>query len=256
MNRAQPDSIVIVFPTPWEADESQLLADVHDEFWIEELTVQLEPGEGDVRFVGTGKLADGFAFDIVVEDPIPELETLASNTLEPYAASELAMLQQHVTTWRVTLANGSTEVSNNAQRAAKLMSTFIQAGASGAFLPALVRLHSPGTVKQLSMDIERIENLASLTIAAWHADEWMMTRGLTAFGLPELETPIDSGFNAAYFRLMDLCAGMLQQAAPFPDGSNIEMGPKMYRLTDGKNGPEDEQVPHSGHYGVQSLIPI
>lgn len=256
MKRAQPDAIVLVFPTPWEGDESDLLSDVHDEFWVEDLTVELVANDDEpFRFSGRIVFDDGFEAGVVVEDAIPELETLSSNTLEPYAASELAMLQQHVTTWRVTLPKGGAEGRNNALRAAKLMSTFVQSGASGAFLPALVRLHSPGTVKQLSMDLDRIENLVSLVVSAWHADEWMVTRGLTAFALPELETPIDSGFNGAYFRLMDLAAGMLHQSAPFPPGSQIEMGPKLYSLSEGRNGPEDEQVPHSGHFGTQSLLP-
>lgn len=256
MNRAQPDSIVLLFPTPWTADESRLLQEVHEEFWIESIAVDLEPGENeDVSFAGTITLADGFVADAVVEAPIPELTSLSGNTIQPYAASELILLEQHESIWRVTLGNGAEESSNNARRAGKLMSTFVEAGASGAFLPALVRLHSPGTVKKLAMDLDSLENLTTLVVSAWHGDDWMVTRGLTAMGLPELETPIDAGFNAAYFRLMDLAAGMVQQGAPYPSGSQIDMGPKRYKLTEGGKGPADEQVPLSGHYGKQSLIP-
>ncbi len=251
MSRAQPDSLVLVFPTPWQGDESRLLREVHEEFWIEELEIAWsEPGKA-----GTITLADGFVADLLVEEPIPELTSLAGATIEPYAASELAMLEQHVSVWRVTLSGGSPEGRENAKRGAMLMSTFIEAGAAGVFLPALVRLHSPGTVKQLTMDLDRLENLTTLVVGAWHADDWMITRGLTAFGLPELETPIDSGFNASYFRLMDAAAGMLGQNAPFPSGSMLDMGPQMYTLADGPRGPKDEQVPVSGHFGTQTIVP-
>jgi hypothetical protein len=230
-----------------------LLREVHEEFWIEDLDVSL--AETDDGLAGTIEFADGFTASVWVEDPLPELEELSSNTIEPYGASQLVMLRDHVSTWRVTFDDGRVQGRANARRAAMLMSTFVESGAPGVFIPALVRLHSPGTVKRLAMDIDRLENLTTLITAAWHAADWMITRGLTAYGLPEVETPIDSGFNAAYFRLMDIAAGMLGQNAPFPSGAQIEMGPKLYELSDGPHGPTDEQVPISGHYGTQSLLP-
>ena len=66
MNRAQPDSIVLVFPTPWEADESRLLREVHEEFWIEELEPTLNEEDGVTR--GSITLADGAVAEVVPVD--------------------------------------------------------------------------------------------------------------------------------------------------------------------------------------------
>jgi hypothetical protein len=54
---------------------------------------------------------------------------------------------------------------------------------------------------------------------------------------------------------MDIAAGMIGQNAPFPSGAQIDMGPQRYELREGPSGPEDKQVPISGHYGTQSLVP-
>ncbi|MFW5968123.1 MAG: hypothetical protein ACOCV2_11425, partial [Persicimonas sp.] len=97
-------------------------------------------------------------------------------------------------------------------------------------------------------------NLTNLCVHAWHDEDWMTTRGLTAFGMPELQTPIDEGMNAAYFRLMDTAAGMIRQGAAYPDGSDLTIGADTYRLHGERSGPEDDEVPFSGTFGVQSLL--
>ena len=103
------------------------------------------------------------------------------------------------------------------------------------------------------MELTSPQALTNLFINAWHEDGWMRTRGLTAFGLPELEAPVTRGLNAAYFDLMDVAANMIFQAAPFPTGSQLQIGRGMYTLSAGPSGPEDDEAPINGAFGVLTL---
>jgi hypothetical protein len=176
-----------------------------------------------------------------------------------------------------------------ARFAARLMATFTEAGSAGAFVPAIQQFHGSefirGQAAQLpppGVDATNPQGIAqamvNLFVAAWDdtlendsdddtpdapsadddaddAEPWMMTRGLTSFGLPELETRVDSGFNAAYFRLLDVSSGMIAQQAPYPVGANLQLGPESYTLREGPIGPDDSVVPTSGTFGVFSIMP-
>lgn len=242
--RATPDSIVVLIAAPWGLHATTLVAQTFQEIWVEPIAVTVEDGSGTFR-------VDGVTIDWIVEEPIPELAELCGSSYEPYAASEQIMLQQHSDIWRL-VARGTTAAST---AMLKVMSAFCEAGASGAFLPQTLRLHSPRTIQVLAVDPSSEQALANVFVNAWHTESWMRTRGLTAFGMPEIETPIADGLNGAYFRLMDIAANMLRQNGRFPSGSRIMAGPRVYTLEEGPRGPDDDTIPFAGHFGVQVLTP-
>ena len=242
--RATPESIVVLIPSPWDAKAASLLKQTFQETWVEPLDDHVD-GNAGYFTVGDQRV------DWVVEEAIPELVELCGTSYEPYAASEQIMLEQHSHIWRLVVP-GSYESS---VAVLKLISAFIEAGSSGAFLPQTLRLHSPRTIQVLAMDPAEEQALANVYVNAWHSEAWMRTRGLTAFGMPELETPLNDGLNGAYFRLMDVAANMLRQRGKFPSGSRIMAGPRVYTLEQGPKGPDDDRIPLAGHFGVQVLAP-
>ena len=256
MNRAEPDSFVVLFPVPWEADQTETLHDTHLQHWQEETEWSLEAADGEEPGIeAAGRIGgpDDKEAGLVVEAPIDELVEAVGTGKEPFTASERALLENHEAIWRVTVEAGTERGLEQAVWTTQLMSTFAEAGAAGAFLPAIVELHSPSFIKNQSMSIGHIQPIINLFVSAWDDGEWMATRGLTAFGLPELETPIDGGLNAAYFRLMDIASGMINNRTAFPIGADVEIGHESFDLEEGRQGPEDEQVPFSGHYGVRTV---
>lgn len=258
MNRAEPDSFVVLFPVPWGTDNVGALRDCHEQLWNEKASWSVEltdEGPEGVHAVGRLEQSGGKEAGLVVEEPIEELVEVAGTSKEPYTASEAAQLKAHEAIWRVTVAGGTEEGLENAVWVSQLMSTFVEAGAAGAFIPAVVQLHSPSFIKSQTMGIGHIQPIVNLFVGAWDDDQWMMTRGLTAFGLPEVETPVGSGLNAAYFRLMDVASGMINNRSPFPLGANLDIGPESFTIEEGPQGPEDEQVPVSGAYGVLTVRP-
>lgn len=261
MLKATPDSFVGVAPVNWDIDNIDLLYETHGVHWQEEAIFRVEPTESvedleaGIRARGTITLEDGTEATLLVEEPIQELHTLAATSKEPYTPTEVVMLQSHTMAWRFVLKGGSRRCPRAARDFARLALTFIEAGAAGIFMPALATLHSPRFVKYMTMHLHQIDNLANLCVHAWHKDDWMTTRGLTAFGLPEIETPVDEGMNAAYFRLMDVAANMITVNRSFPSDSSLTLGFKNYRIKDGPQGPPDDQIPMSGTFGVQTLVP-
>ena len=257
-NKASPDSFVGVAPVSWGLDNDELLTQTHARQWLEEAAWQVEPVDDEPGIAARGSvtLEEDATAELIVEEPLEELHTLAGTSKEPYTPTEVVQLKEHTATWRFVVPGGTEHGTQGAVRIAKLASTLVEAGAAGIFMPGTVTLHSPRFIKLVTMEPENPQNLANLFVAAWHTDDWMMTRGLTAFGLPELETPVDEGMNAAYFRLMDITAGMLQHERAYPEGATLTVGPTNYKLTDGRQGPEDEQVPFSGEFGVQTVLPV
>jgi hypothetical protein len=255
--KATPDSFVGVAPVSWGLDNADLLTQTHAGHWLEEAVYTVEPVESQAGISARGSVVfeDGVEATLLVEEPLEELHTLAGTSKEPYTPTEVVMLKEHTATWRFVLDGGTDRGVEAARYFSRVASTLVEAGAGGIFMPGLVTLHSPRFIKLVTMDPKKPQNITNLCVHAWHADDWMMTRGLTAFGLPELETPIDEGMNAAYFRLLDVAAGMLAQQRPFPEGSNLDVGPKSYRITTGRNGPADEQVPFCGSFGVHTIAP-
>lgn len=244
--RATPDTFVVLAAAPWGSKAASLLVQAYEETWMEPLYVDWEEGQE------IGELQSGaIQISCLIEEPIPELVELCGSSYEPYAASEEVMLEMHTHVWRL-VATGGMEA---AIALLKVMSALVEAGASGIFLPQALRLHSPRTIRVLAMEPGSEQTLANVFVNAWNADNWMRTRGLTAFGLPEIETPVTDGLNSAYFRLMDIAANMIQRGSKFPSSSQITAGPRTYNLEEGPRGPEDERVPMAGHFGVQSLVP-
>lgn len=259
MPRAEPNSFVVLFPVPWEGDNCESLRQIHEEQWQEETSWQLEaidePAQEGVRATGAVEGPEGRRAELVVEEPIAEIVEVAGTSKEPYQTSELALLQQQQAIWRMTIEGGEEEGLENAVWALQLMMTFVEAQAGGAFFPALVEMHSPGMIRTQSMSIGHIQPVVNLFVTAWDNDEWMATRGLTAFELPELETVVDAGLNQAFFRLMDVASGMINQRKAYPPGANLEVGHEKFVIEEGRQGPTDEQVPFAGHYGVLTLRP-
>jgi hypothetical protein len=255
LHKATPDSFVGVAPVSWGLENTDVLEETHGLQWQEEVDVELEPVEDEQGIIARGRVVfeDDSEAVLIVEDPLDELHTLAGTSKEPYTPTEVIMLKDHVASWRFVVKGGTKRHPNAVRRFARLTSTFVEAGAAGMFLPGIVTLHSPRFIKVVTMDLDQPQNLTNLCVHAWNADDWMVTRGLTAFGLPELETPVDEGMNAAYFRLMDIAAGMISQNRPFPDGSKLTVGPNSYEIHDSQHGPTDEEVPFSGTFGVQSI---
>ena len=256
-HRADPDSFVVLFPVTWGVDNLDALRGAHFEQWQEKPDWSLEAvdrREEGIRAVGEVEGPEGESAKIVVEEPIEELVEAAGTSKEPYTASERALLENHEAIWRVVVEGGAEEGLEAAIWVSKLMATFVEAGAAGAFMPAIAELHSPGFVKSQSMSIGHIQPIVNLFVGAWDDGDWMATRGLTAFGLPELETPVDGGLNAAYFRLMDTASGMINNRSDFPVGANLEIGRESFEIEEGRQGPVDERVPLSGAFGVLTLV--
>jgi hypothetical protein len=244
--RATPDSFVVIVAAPWGANAASLLVQTYEQTWVEPVKISFE-GSQEIGALTCG----GISVSCIIEEPIPELVELCGSSYEPYAASEEVMLEMHTHVWRL-VATGGMEASI---ALLKIMTAFIEAGGSGIFLPQALRLHSPRTIRVLSMEPDSEQALANIFVNAWHSGDWMRTRGLTAFGLPEIETPVADGLNGAYFRLMDIAANMIRRGGKFPSGSQIMAGPRTFKLEAGPIGPADDRVPMAGHFGVQALVP-
>lgn len=247
VDRAEPDSLVALVPVAWESGEIDLLADVHPDIWGEPLSVLEEPPSSAQAAFRIGDCAPPIA--VHVDEPIAELTEMVATAKQPFRTTEILQLEDHRAIWRLVMADISDAPIARATAFARLVATAIEAGAPGVFFPFCLQLHSPGLVKQMALDFEQPPALVNLYVNAWNDDEWMVTRGLTVFGFPELETPIESGLNDAYFRLMDVAAGLLTQRDAYPDGARLQLGPHLYTITRGPAGPDDSMVPICGAYG-------
>ncbi|MBA2662510.1 MAG: hypothetical protein H0U74_09470 [Bradymonadaceae bacterium] len=253
--KAAPNSFVALIPVPWGLSSGPMLGEVHGETWLEVADYEVialasdaaYPGQGQVRF------EHGPAAQIIIEEPIEQLVSMAAMSREPFTAVEAVLLKEHAAIWRVTMLTEREHCLETARRFARIVSTFVEAGAPGVFLPFSLEMHSPGFIKQQAVDLEQLPAVVNLFVAAWNQDKWMMTRGLTVFGLPELETLVDEGLNAAYFCLMDVASAMIAQQDAYPPGSRLQIGPKLYQVAAGPLGPRDEKVPICGAFGVLSI---
>jgi hypothetical protein len=244
-----PDTFVAVAACPWATLELDALAAAHEEHWNERVEWTATANGGQARF------EDGVVARLVVEAAEPELVRLVGTSLEPFGSAEAVLISTHKMTCRIIIAGGKKEARRGSKRCAQLMATFVSAGASGIFMPGMIALHSPRMVRKQTQDIHSPQSLANLFVGAVDEDGWLRTRGLTAFGLPELETPMAGGVNGAYFRLMDVAANMIFQGGQFPSGSRLQIGHQVFRLEDGPQGPVDKDVPTNGVFGVQVIAP-
>lgn len=255
--QATPDTFIAAIACPWLEQDPRAITEAHAEQWQELLTLELEYAQApaEEEYLGRGLITfeDGAQATLLIEPPTPELIELAPMSAMPYNEPEAILLHQHQSLWRIDLAGGQRLGRRNAKRMAQLWSTFISAGACGVFLPGLIHLHSPGMVRKETIELNNPQALANLFVNAWHEEGWMHTRGLTAFGLPELEIKANKGLNAAYFTLMDVAANMIFQMAPYPQDATLQIGPYHYTIAQGPTGPEDDEVPINGIFGVMTL---
>lgn len=253
--KSAQDTFVVVVPTSWDSDVADLIVESYENTWFKSLKYETRE-HADADWVAELRFEDGGLATVVAEEPMPELTQLAGMSYEPYAASDLVLLKEHVSTHRIVVEGGADDGSRAAMRAAELMSAWVEAGAHGAFIPQAIRLHSPRTVRSLAADLPANDALANIFVNAWHDSDWMRSRGLTAFGLPELETPTTDGLNGAYFRIMDVAANMIRVGRAYPPGAQLEVGPQSFRLEIGPKGLQDDpEVPVCGHFGVRSIMP-
>ena len=256
-------SLVALMPCPFVSKSTQELEETHAEYWQEEARYTLEQAAqddesgifftGQVSFEGDERLT----LQLIIEEPLEGIETLSATSAEPLSATEIVLLKQHRSIWRVQATAGRKMGRLAAKRVSQVMGTLIDAGASAAFMPGILRLHSTRFLRKQTMDLYSPSELANLFVGAWHDGEgWMRTRGLTAFGLPELETSTKGGMNGAYFLLMDVAANMLFQMAPYPDGAQLQVGPHTYTFISGPMSTqvEDDEVPINGIFGVNTII--
>ncbi len=253
-----PDHLVALVPCPWPTIEASTLEAIHEEHWLEEVSIELTPcDEEDADYLATGIVR--FAGEVVeatliVEPPMEGIEQSAGLSVDPLTQAEVLMLEQHQSVWRIVIPAGKRLGRRAAKRMTQLLATFIEAGGCAALMPGLMRLHSARIIKRHSMDLFDPQSLTNLFVGAWNQEGWMRTRGLTAFELPEVECSTQGGLNAAYFNLMDVSANMLMQMAAFPSGAELQMGHKVMQIVEApEERPDDPQVPGNGFYGVQRL---
>lgn len=238
---AAPDSLVGLLPVSWSADEVDLLCEVHPQVWGEPLErvddLIFEVGPSKARVV------------LTIDEAIPELVGMSEAAKHPFSATELLQLQDHKAIWRATMHDISSEPLEKSRAFARFIITAGEAGAPGVFFPFCVQLLPTQLLRHLSVEMNQPSTLTNLYISAFNDDKWMVTRGLTVFGLPELETPIDDGLNAAYFRLLDVATGMITQQDTYPTGARLQVGPHFFTLEPGPLGPPDKTVPFCGAFG-------
>ena len=250
-HRAEPDSLVALVPVHWDETQLSILSEVHPGVWAEALETDLD----DPAAPALLRLDDGEAtVSLQIDEALPELAEMTGMAKQPFRPSEIAQLQQHSAIWRLTMADVSSAPVDRAHAFSRLLTTCVEAGAPAVFLPFCIQLHSPSLIKHLAVDFSQPPAMINLFVNAWNDDQWMITRGLTVFGLPELETPIEGGLNDAYFRLMDVAAALLAKGQPYPEESRLQLGPHLYVTEKGPQGPEDKMVPICGVYGRTALI--
>ena len=250
--RAAPDSFVALIPVSWTAEEIDLLREVHPQVWAELLT-PLEPGPGQAARFRLGDDPAGPEASLVIDEPILELNELVDTSRQPFQPHEALQLSQHRAIWRLILTGAAASPLASGRAFTRLLGTLMEAGAPAVFLPFCVQLHPASLIRHFSIEHKQPQTLVNLFVSAFNDDDWMVTRGLTVFGLPELETPTSRGLNAAFFRLMDVSCAMLAQESPFPLGSRVQVGPELLEVSSGPLGPEDKAVSINGHYGRLAL---
>lgn len=250
--RAAPDSLVALLPVHWNDDQLEVLEQTHPDVWAEPLSACSPEGQA-VRALRVGDTDQ--PVQLHIDEPLPDLAQLTDTAKQPFTPAEATRLKQHTAVWRLTMTDISEPPLDRAHAFARLITTAVDAGAPGVFFPFCLQLHSPGLVHQLAVDFSKPPSLVNLYVNAWNDDDWMVTRGLTVFGYPELETRIDAGLNDAYFRLMDIAAGMLVQRGPYHSSARLEVGPRLFRIEPGRSGPEDTMVPICGAFGRRTVVP-
>ena len=246
-----PDHLVALFPCPWASIAQEELAAIHEGHWQEPASFDLKAGR--VTFPG-----EFFEATLLAEAPLETILESVPTSQDALTATEVVMLKQHRSLWRVVVPGGRRLGRRGAKRMSQLMATMIEAGAIAALMPGLVRLHSSRIVRKHTMDLFDPQSVTQLFVGAYRQDEaWMRTRGLTAFELPEVELTTRGGVNAAYFDLMDIATTMLMQMAAFPEGAELQLGHRAMRIEAApEDRAEDALVPSNGAFGVHRVVAL
>lgn len=223
MKQLPPDSLILVFATPWDDDATARIAETHLEIYGSHLdpTLQFEKDE-----------------------PLSDLIEAARGSQPPFAETEVLALESQKVSWRFSIPNAK---NSDLETVKRIAVCFSATGALAIFVPSTVRLFAPSVIRQLASSPE-IDASTQLFVHAREAEGSLITRGLTAFGLPEIETTTAHGLNAAFFDLMDVAAEMLASGNRFETGDQLTLGPQLLEVTEVTATP-DPLSPISGTFG-------
>lgn len=257
-SRVAPDSLVALLPVSWGPDEISIFEEVHPQVWAEALPriSSDDPTCAAAFQIGVSETPSLPPFEITlhIDEPIPELLELVDAAKHPFDPSERLQLENHSAIWRITMTGLAAAPVRKARAFARFLASAAEAGAPAVFLPSSFQLHSSQLIRHVSVDLNQPPALVNLYISAFNDDEWMVTRGLTSLGFPELETSVAGGLNAAYFRLLDVATELIVQEAPFRPGARLQLGPHLYEIQPGPRGPEDTAIPVCGAFGRLALL--
>ena len=228
-----PNSLILLFATPWDDDLGDRIGAVYGDVFADDLVI----------------VGDQFVLDSRVtwsrEEPLSDLLDAARGSQPPFAETELLALDAQTAAWKLSIASSKTSDIESMRR---LAVCFASAGSLALFVPSTMRLFPPSIVKQVASNPE--PNAAvQLLVHAWHNESFMRTRGLTAFGFPEVETDLERGLNAAFFDLMDVATAMIEANRPFRESERLTIGQSLFEVRPGTIEP-DPQSPVSGTFGV------
>lgn len=202
-NQHPPNTLMIVLPTPWNDDFSDRVASTYLEIWDRELH-----SEGDDT---KGMFRESDQSAVWIRDPmVDHLAESIAHSHPPFAESEQLIAAQHKVSWRVNIESPTYA---DARFLVRLMAAITANQSVATLIPSTGRAFPPTFTRQLSASDE-IESVISFFVHAWTEGTIMRTRGLTAFGFPEVETEITGGKNEAYFNLLDLSASIILDGMP------------------------------------------
>ena len=240
--KATPDSLLVLLPWIDATIDVALLKETHAHIWAETIDVV----ETD---------------DTIVLQQVNEQVTLwigeQDDTLtaampfapEPFVGSEKLRVETHTHVIHL-IANG--EPTYPTALMTKLVSTFVEMGSAAIFIPMTGRIFPQRWVQRATMTPD-LQATVQIFINAWDDDTTMRTRGLTAFGLPELQLAITEGKNAAFFDLLDISAFMIDRGVAVEVGERVQVGAKFYKAYAVESPTDDPLVPIAGTFGVLEL---
>ncbi len=248
-NQSPPNTLMIVLPTPWNDGFYERVSSTYLEIWDCELFKEsVDPKSEDASGM-TGILTDGDRRATWSCDPAVEhLAESIAHSHPPFAESEQLIAAQHKVSWRLSIESPSYE---DARFIVRLMAAVTANQTVATLIPSTGRAFPPTFTRQLSASDE-VESIISFFVHAWTEGTTMRTRGLTAFGFPEVETEISGGKNESYFNLLDLSASILLDGMPALSRT-IDLGNSQYELGEMVDPAPDPENPIAGFYGVVKL---
>jgi hypothetical protein len=249
--RSPINKLVLVFPTDWDRFDLDRIRSAYAAITQGSPAAPEDTAASDLETtalrVGEGHISGW------LEESVPELSDLIGTSPLPFQTNEISALTTHTGTLRIIVEPLETPMAT-AAFALRICRGLVGSGCAGVFLPSIVRLHSPACIESTLAQGNGIESAIKLLLSARDTESWMTTRGLTAFGLPEVETEIVGGaLNSAYFRILDIAAHVLMTGNALPEGTQVHVGPELLQVHEGPRGPGDPMIPFNGHFGVITL---